>query len=162
MNYPKRMINSKRHLFTVLFKHPQLKALVQFVLLQLPQLQGRFHFNYRKLFLWNSVNCWMLYSWFCKFWFVRIWWYFLVRLNNRLGGLFLSQFGGLFSPLSAVAGWSKRKYSLNSFNSAVYCFVFSMSISFSNGITCSSCCCPEWSWSSSCMIWGIEAWKVGR
>ena len=56
MNYPKRMINSKRHLFTVLFKHPQLKALVQFVLLQLPQLQGSFHFNYRKHFLWNSVN----------------------------------------------------------------------------------------------------------
>ena len=23
----------------------------------------------------------------------------------------------------------------------------------------SSCCCPEWSWSSSCMIWGIEAWQ---
>ena len=58
----------------------------------------------------------------------------MVRLNNRLGGLFLSQFGGLFSPLSAVAGWSKRKNSLNSFDlgkkSAIYCFVFSNVINF--------------------------------
>ena len=25
--------------------------------------------------------------------------------------------------------------------------------------TCKSCCWPEWSWSRSCIIWGIEAWK---
>ena len=56
--------------------------------------------------------------------------------------------------------WLITKYILLIYQSV---FVWLWEYIFLNWIeiifTCSSCCWPEWSWSSSCMIWGIEAWQ---